>query len=1440
MKLKISKPIRLGTLLFLLSSYHPLAGQQPPTDPASAAGQQGQGAAQQQNPPQNLQSISQTGLLPVYGVDARLDPSWVDGSQFPSQSTNFPNSGTSAAFQQVWGALQPGGYSVLRVPLDVRDSTGSANRAANLCVWAKSNNVQLIFLLTGEASGQPIGADFPKRASDFLKAFVALMRGNNGQYLANYTQIMAYQINDEINHPGHHGGMVESAAQQLALAAAKSVRSSELDALNGSGLSATPLMTSVSFDSYLISAGAIAGGTMTDAAYTKAYQSLKLYLSGLSGSADLDLLLVDWFAGSVGGGGVEKIPDMLKSLITDVPGKQLVLGTGFSTAFRSADEQKRLFTTAFANLGDLRASIGTNCPFVGTIFHEALNGSTPNPDAPRTTLPGEMDKWDWPAKAAELTAMWTKKKKSADMAWWLTRVENNMGLVTLQSDSSGNVVAANALPAQQAMNQIAGAVSDANSQMATSAPASPYGNSFVPPANAPANPPANPSTDPYGQQMQQQSQPTSQAPGMAVDPYAAAASNVGNQAQQYPANSYSGAATNAYQQPGCAPNYQGQQQNTGLNAQQPYGQQTAAGCSPTATGNGLGQGFQAIAQQGMMGLLNIALQRLSGAASGAGGNTFNGSGNNSFNNNLNGANNINSPGSPYNYYNSTANSGQPSGYPSSNSVSPQQGGAGPVMVQIGPQDLSIQPANPQVGTSATINVNVHNQGSADVYGLVVQAGGSDGATLSQQASVHVAPNSSSPVQLQWTPSSAAQSYSVTVSVSDGSGNPLTTAQFGPVTVSGPPNSNNANNNTNNNTGSGGGSTGGTGTTNITGTGGTSAGGSTGGTDTTNTTGTGGTSAGGSTGGTDTTNTTGTGGTGSTGGTDPTCGTGVAAISGTTTGTNPSSSATANCGSVNSNGVATGGATGSAGGSTKVTNPLGSVKLTAIQVGVPGQTVATGQPSSVLVPLLNPYLVPMSNIKASLVVDGQTVQTQSMTTLLPQQSHSLVFQGISFAQAGKHQVSVSVDSQRPGADPMTSTMVRSINVADPKSMTNAGTGASPGADSSSQPGTTSTSGGATSLGTTPASGRSPSTAPTAGAPVRSVTAQTFQIGRTTLPAGPGSLPASQTASYGGNNTSTSAATSPAPSAPGAAGVSGGATPNTRAVGPRSIVGLPPRQNPGPATGTQNAMGNTGQPASANVPSGATRPSSGTASSPMTATPPPTPAPVRAIGAGGTGPTTPSSIAVPVRPGPGGVTGTTAATGTNSPQPTTGAPIGAPIRPGPIGAPTPTTATGPNFPVRPGPAGTTTASNTPNPSFPARPGPTTPAGAASMPTTPARNGVSPVAPQGNLDLSVLTPDIRLNPTAPRQGQTTTFTAVIRNMGTLGAQGASVTFSLVVDGRQVAISSPVTFSIAGHGAFLASWSTTMPVGRQMQVVVTAIANGDVNPANNRAILSFTGAPK
>jgi len=375
--------------------------------------------------PSNPQSV-----LQIHGLDLRIDPSWVDGGQSPGGTAASSNSGSSPVLQQVWSAVQPNGFDLLRIPLDIRDSQ-SATRAVNLCSWAKNNNLKLIFVLTGADPGQQLPSDYPKVASEFLKALVGQFRATGDQSLANYSQIMAFQIDNELNHPGQHGGMTSSNGVRLGLEAAKSLHKAQKDALSGTSLQAVPLAVSASFDFPLIQAGAISGVSLTDAEYAKAYQELKNFLTALAASSDIDFLAVDWFAGSLSAGSPDQFQPLLEKLLADLPSKLLMFSTGFSPVGHPPDQQPT-FIASFLGLGNFCSNRGSDCRFAGTIYHEAL-------DAPGT-IPGDgsapWQTWDWSKKAAELTTMWTGKKTSDDLTHWLAAVQNSMGLVTLQSDGS--------------------------------------------------------------------------------------------------------------------------------------------------------------------------------------------------------------------------------------------------------------------------------------------------------------------------------------------------------------------------------------------------------------------------------------------------------------------------------------------------------------------------------------------------------------------------------------------------------------------------------------------------------------------------------------------------------------------------------------------------------------------------------------------------------------------------------------------------------------------------------------------------------------------------------------------------------------------------------------------------------------------------------------------
>ena len=101
---------------------------------------------------QNLQTVSQTGLLPLFAVDMQFDPSWVDSNDVPSKSANYSHSGVNDTFQQAWEALKPGGFNAIRFDVNLQDPQAPV-RLANLCMWAKANNVLLIPVLKSSGTG---------------------------------------------------------------------------------------------------------------------------------------------------------------------------------------------------------------------------------------------------------------------------------------------------------------------------------------------------------------------------------------------------------------------------------------------------------------------------------------------------------------------------------------------------------------------------------------------------------------------------------------------------------------------------------------------------------------------------------------------------------------------------------------------------------------------------------------------------------------------------------------------------------------------------------------------------------------------------------------------------------------------------------------------------------------------------------------------------------------------------------------------------------------------------------------------------------------------------------------------------------------------------------------------------------------------------------------
>ncbi|HEX7077924.1 MAG TPA: hypothetical protein VF363_05850, partial [Candidatus Eisenbacteria bacterium] len=175
--------------------------------------------------------VSATGLLPIFGVG-------VDFDALPGKTSAGKPEEAVAAVQKLWkDYLKGAGFNVIQFSVDVSDlGDKGAGRLAALCRWAATNNVRLAPTLIGAKAGEALPADFPDKAGAFAARTIELVsqNGNPGAY----SQIMFYQLERPLNHPGNHGAMEPSAAAEIITHTIEKLRASEQAALAGSQLQA--------------------------------------------------------------------------------------------------------------------------------------------------------------------------------------------------------------------------------------------------------------------------------------------------------------------------------------------------------------------------------------------------------------------------------------------------------------------------------------------------------------------------------------------------------------------------------------------------------------------------------------------------------------------------------------------------------------------------------------------------------------------------------------------------------------------------------------------------------------------------------------------------------------------------------------------------------------------------------------------------------------------------------------------------------------------------------------------------------------------------------------------------------------------------------------------------------------------------------------------------
>ncbi len=370
------------------------------------------------------------GLLPIHGVTVDLDGLAAKRGE------------SLAALQSLWDDyLKAAGFNVIGFSVDASDlGERGAVRVARLCEWARKNNVRIAPNLVGGPEGRPLPAEYPTQAAAFVGKVIAELGPTNAPA---YAQIMLYQLGRPLNHPGSHGAIESADAAKRLKAAAENVRAAEQAALGPSGLQASPLLVAVSLDYELIRRGAIAHTALTDEHYTDSYAAVRDWLGDVLAAAPVEAVSVEWFPGSVSAEGVERMPDLMTRLQADVPGKLLIMDTGFSSAAGSDTAQARFYALALNNLCDLRARQGVDSPFAGILWRNAVDGDA---NAAKPLTAEQIASADWAERAKQLDRSWTDPKADAKEARaWLAGIQSSFGMISHASSSGRGLAPKTAL-----------------------------------------------------------------------------------------------------------------------------------------------------------------------------------------------------------------------------------------------------------------------------------------------------------------------------------------------------------------------------------------------------------------------------------------------------------------------------------------------------------------------------------------------------------------------------------------------------------------------------------------------------------------------------------------------------------------------------------------------------------------------------------------------------------------------------------------------------------------------------------------------------------------------------------------------------------------------------------------------------------------------------------
>ncbi|MCE5218403.1 hypothetical protein LLH03_15375, partial [bacterium] len=370
------------------------------------------------------------GLFQVVALESRTWTSNVDGAAFPSVDPAFARQGVSEAFDTFYRTSIAGaGYNSLVVavsPWD--DAEATATKLANLGSWAAGVGapaphliVNLTDLDKAESLTQVAGT-----IEALVKALATKLKPAEGAEATTYRRIAAYRLGPALNLLAAKGGAVAD-PMSLALMVRAAIGAAERSVL-GAAFTPTPVQAAVSMDYALLSRGKIAPGDLAAEDLDAAYGDLRPTIDATIAGRAVDCVVLQWHAGSLSPGTPDQMTQTLQRLATDYPANQILLDTGYSTAFNTHTQQSEWGLSLLASVA---SGLAQTTNFAGFSWSCDVDSAAPEP--PDADVADRVAAWTGQDAGPKVAAALWNPEADADARWWVGRVEAAMGINALDA-----------------------------------------------------------------------------------------------------------------------------------------------------------------------------------------------------------------------------------------------------------------------------------------------------------------------------------------------------------------------------------------------------------------------------------------------------------------------------------------------------------------------------------------------------------------------------------------------------------------------------------------------------------------------------------------------------------------------------------------------------------------------------------------------------------------------------------------------------------------------------------------------------------------------------------------------------------------------------------------------------------------------------------------------